>query len=610
MSQLRRTTDRRRRVLYHSHVSPHTPSTPATRRAAAELRAARQPAQAFGSRVHQHLRGRWFSLVPVSRLAMGMSAAVVVAISIVLTMFHHAAFTWPSLAARADLARPLLIHRPDSLGAWWTTMLLLLSAGATRLIYVLRRHRRDDYRGHYQLWQLTLVVLLLASVHATVDLVGWLGASLDLLVGDRAVLSGANWLRIVLDVGGIILTMRLIAEVHRCRPALVALIVSAVLIGFSELAHWQIVVVDGPAKATLVIAAPMLTWSCFLVAATLYLRSMYRQIRNIPAAPSIRERLAQWVAERRNRDDEDFRSEFFEPQDTPRPAVAGVPTRRPRAVAPAAKSDAVSKDDAQETDVDENRSSRPDKPGWLARLRRRGGKSDSDSDSNDAKPGGSSETDATAGKTAEDNGTVDDAADQTKPKRRWFGLRAARPTEPADEAEASESAAEPEPKSDDPPDAERPAKKKRWFSLRLKPQPVSDSPDQDEDSAEPVSERDDQAEAEPKEKRGWFGGLRRRKQVNAEETDDSETDATSDRSKSQPSGQTPARGASSPSRGSGPLSSAARQPRGAQATAPQRGNPAPPLDDDIDPDDIDWESMSKAERRRMRKHLKRTGRAA
>ncbi|PAY18191.1 hypothetical protein CKO51_17700 [Rhodopirellula sp. SM50] len=538
-------------------------------------------------------------------MAMGLSAVIVLAISIVLTVLHHAAFTWPSLAYRADLARPLLIHRPDSLGAWWTTMLLLLSAGATRLIYVLRRHRRDDYRGHYQLWQLTLVVLLLASVHATVDLVGWLGASLDLLVGDRAVLSGANWLRIVLDVGGIILTMRLIAEVYLCRPALIAMAVSAVLIGFSELAHWQIVVVDGAAKATLVIAAPMLTWSCFLVAATLYLRSMYRQIRNIPAAPSIRERLAQWVAERRSGDEEDFPSEFFEPQDTPRPAVASVAPRRPRTVAPAAKSDVVSKDDDDrtdvETDLDENDSARPEKLGWFARLRRRGGKNPSDADSDDVTPDRSSQADA-----ADDD---DDTPDQPKPKRRWFGLRAARSTEPTDDAE--ESAAESENDSDDQPDSERPAKKKGWFSLRLKPQPLADSADQDGDSDEPVTDSDGDAETETQEKKkGWFGGLLRRKTVDAEESDDAESDATNDSSKPQPSGRAPARGAASSSRGSGPLSSAARQQRSSQTAEPPRGNQTQALDDDIDPDDIDWESMSKAERRRMRKHLKRTGRAA
>ncbi|QDV88617.1 hypothetical protein [Planctomycetes bacterium TBK1r] len=606
MSQLRRTTDRRRRVLYHSHVSPHTPSTPATRRAAAELRAARQPAQPFGSRVHQHLRGRWFSLVPVSRMAMGVTAVIVLAISIALTVLHHAAFTWPTLAYRADLARPLLIHRPDSFAAWWTTMLLLLSAGATRLIYVLRRHRRDDYRGHYQLWQLTLVVLLLASVHATVDLVGWLGASLDLLVGDRAVLSGANWLRIVLDVGGIILAMRLIAEVYLCRPALIAMIVSAVLIGFSELAHWQIVVVDGAAKATLVTAAPMLTWSCFLVAATLYLRSMYRQIRNIPAAPSLRERLAQWVAEHRNRDEEDFPSEFFEPQDTPRPAVASVAPRRSPAVAPAAKTDVVAKnvDDHTdvETDLDENDSARPDKPGWFARLRRRGGKKPSDTDSNDATPDDSSQADA-----ADNDAVDDDGPDQPKPKRRWFGLRAARSTEPTDDAE--EAAAESENDSDDQADSERPAKKKGWFSLRLKPQPLADSADQDGDSTEPVADADAETETQEK-KKGWFGGLLRRKNVDAEESDDSETEATNGSSKPQSSGRAPARGAGSPSRGSGPLSSAARQQRSSQTAEPSRGNQTQALDDDIDPDDIDWESMSKAERRRMRKHLKRTGRAA
>ena len=116
------------------------------------------------------------------------------------------------------------------------------------------------------------------------------------------------------------------------------------------------------------IAAPMLGWSCFLVAATLYLRSMYRQIRNIPAAPSIRHRLAQWVAERRNRDDEDFPSEFFEPQDTPRPAVASVATLRPRPVTPATwfPSETIRKQTSKQTSMKTIRRGRTSRVGWPA----------------------------------------------------------------------------------------------------------------------------------------------------------------------------------------------------------------------------------------------------
>lgn len=600
MSQIRRSNDRRRRVLYHSHVSPMSPSTPATRQATEQLRAARQPAQAFGSRVHRHLRGRWFSLVPVSRLAVSLVATVVILVPMLLALLHHLTFTWPSLAYQTEIARPLRIDFPNSFATWWTTMVLALSAGATRLIYVLRRHRRDDYRGHYQLWRLTLIVLLLASVHSTVNLVAWLGAFLDLMVGDRAVLSGANWLRIVLDVGGIVLAMRLIAEVHRDRPALIAMLASGALLGWSEAATWQLITVDSFAEATLVIAAPMLGWSSFLVAATIYLRSMYRQIRRIPNAPPLRQRLTEWMAERREGED-DFDSEFFEPDQAIRPAAADIKTSQPAAVTKPQPTKAVPRQDASTSeDEDEDAEPKSKKPGLFSRFRRRPKQAQEEREP--APP-----TKDSRGKSV-DNNTDDDADDAApqKPKRRWFGLRAAiQIDEEQDDIDAKES-----------PEPDPPVQKKRRFSLRLKPQSqnVDDGDSKDSDSPQPATQSQTDGEPEVvKERKGWFGGLLRRKKVDDDADVDSDDDAPS-------TSRGGSRAGSNNSRPGGPLSSrnsaAQNQPAATRAplsaAARSQTNASGPQDDedDIDPDDIDWDSMSKAERRRMRKKLKRSGRAA
>lgn len=597
MTPIRRTADRRRRVLYHAHVAPQTPSTPAARRAAEELRAARQPAKAFGSRVHQHLRGRWFSLVPVSRLAMSIVATVVLSISLGLTLLHYLTIAWPALAYRESLARPLQIDRPDSFAAWWLTMLLLLSAGATRLIYVLRRHRRDDYRGHYQLWRLTLIVLLLVCVHSTVDLVAWLGAFLDLIVGDRAVLSGANWLRIVLDVGGIILAMRLITEVYRCRPALVAMLASAALIGLAEAALWRLVVVEGIAQATIVIAAPLLGWSCFLVAATLYLRSMYRQIRNIADGPTLRARLAEWIERRRSRDDDDFESEFFETELEPRPAASD----RVAATAMVAKFDQGSQDEEEvdeddDDDIDRSASetseSTVSKPGLFSRLRRRPKETASNTESAPA--------------DSRDSSDDDERPDQDKPKRRWFARRAAKSVREEDD---SQSSSEPEPQPESKP------AKKPWFSLRLKPKRIEDDAAASEEAPKPEA---DQTDAEPTRKRGWFGGLLRRKQsTSGEEASDENAAGATSGTSSRRGGPLSARSQNAGTQGTGSrggastaqASSSSRQ-QSASSSQQARSYQSESDDDDIDPDDIDWNSLSKAERRRLRKKLKRSGRAA
>ncbi len=562
---------------------------------------------------------------------MTTSAVIIASVSILLTSLHHLAFAWPALAFRQDLARPLLINRPDGFAAWWTTMLLLLAAGATRLIFVLRRHRRDDYRGHYQLWQWTLIVLLAASVHSTVDLVGWLGASLDLLVGNRAVLSGANWLRIVLDVGGIILAMRLIAELSRCRPALVALILAAAWIGFSELAHWQIVVVDGPVTATLVIAAPMLGWTCFLVAATLYLRSMYRQIRNIPDAVPIRQRITEWIAERRN-GDADFTSEFFDAQDAPRPAVANATTKRAAASKskpnakprPAAKPVRTTAADHSETEEDEaaiDDATTQDRPGWLARLKRRLRKPKPESETESSESTSADTSDQDSG---DDDASPDhDGSGTDKPKRRWFGLRAERRIDPGDaDADADgDCDSDEELENDAGETAESPPRKKRWFSLRLKPQPAGDETADQEADVTPEETEDDVDEADAVAKKSWFSRLLRRK--HADQSDESESQGSDESADSGPSPAASSHRRSSPNaekppaRSQGPLHTATRdrqsssaQSAGNPSAGKPRITPAEVAAGEIDPDDIDWESMTKAERRRMRKTLKRAGRAA
>ncbi|MEM0927580.1 MAG: hypothetical protein AAGJ83_16155, partial [Planctomycetota bacterium] len=107
----RRINERRRRVLYQSRVAPPTASTAAARAEAAMLREARQPASAFGSRVGRHLRGRWFSLVPVSRLAIALFSVAVLGGAAALMLLHHLSLTTPSLANREAIARIFRVDR-------------------------------------------------------------------------------------------------------------------------------------------------------------------------------------------------------------------------------------------------------------------------------------------------------------------------------------------------------------------------------------------------------------------------------------------------------------------------------------------------------------------
>ncbi|WP_161604405.1 hypothetical protein [Roseiconus nitratireducens] len=626
MPQVRRSSDRRRRVLYQSQAAPPPASTPALRREIEKLREARQPARPFGSRVHQPLRGRWFSLVPVSSAGMIAVAASLLGIGALLSLGHHLAVTWPALAFRPSVARPLRIDRPDSFATWWLAMVLLASAGVALLIYQLRRHRSDDYRGHYRLWRLTLVVLLLASINSVVGLIAWTGGFLDWVFGDRAVLSGENWLRLLVDVGGIILTMRLVAEVYRCRTALIPMLASAGLLGFAEAASWNLIAVDSVLKATLVLSAPMLGLTCLLVATIAYLRSLYRQVRNIADAPPLRERLSLWIDGIRDRD-ATFRVVGAESESDEEAADEADWTDPDDESSDTAETRSKSRGGKTEDSADKSgkrrrwwslpfgrRSERPDREAAAA---------DSDSQENDSRTAEPStgpsrrtplrdrlqrrSTESSPSREAagpgqdepgkDTRGKTDSGEKPKRGRRRWFGLRRAKPDAADGGTAKSEGAAKPK--------REQPAakaEKKRRFSLRLRPQasPADDS-GQDGSGSTPgqaASSQSDEANAsgqpDSAAKKGLFSRLLSRR---------SKSDVSKSPSK-------PKRNAGNSDQTGKRHSPPERPAAGSDASS--RGGDDDDFEDDslLDPDQIDWSSMSKSERRRMRKRLKRSGQAA
>lgn len=521
MPPLRRNIDRRRRVLYQSHAAPGATQSPRKRDNDA-LRAARQPAKVFGSRVRQPLRGRWFSLVPVSTSSFTFVVAALASVPLALTLLHYLAITWPTLAYQEAVARPLRIDFRDSFASWWLNAVLLLSSGTSLLIYQLRRHRSDDYRGHYRLWRLTMCVMFIAGISATVGLVAWLGAWVDLFIGDRAALSGERWLRILIDVAGIILTMRLVAEVYRCRLALVALLIGATLIGYSEAAAWNLVTIDNPAKSTVVIAAPLLGFSAFLIASTSYLRVLYRQARNIEDAAPLRQRLKDWASQTFARDDE------------PIAELEEIEFARPNAVAVMRHDETAPR---------------------TRRERARAAKT-------------TRETSTSTEPAIEEQVTEASETNQESPKtkRGWFGRR--KPVADAEDASEDTESAEETVTSNEAHAATEKKRKKGLFSMRLSPKATGGD--------EPVSQEEDTAETEAKPKRGLGGFLRRKPAP----PDDTENQA------SQPVSR--------------PTPQATASPSAAASAA----------DEDLDPDNIDWDSLSKSERRRLRKKLRRGGHAA
>ena len=544
MSYGRRTADRRRRVLYTSQQADATAGTAVSRREAQRLREARRPTARYGARVHRRLQGRWFSLVPVRRRTLLTVASGLFFLAVMLCCLHYLAVAWPTMANQPNIARPLRLDRADSFGSWVTSMMLAAIAGASLLIYQLRRYRIDDYQGHYRLWRLMLIAAVLANVNHLTSMTDWLGAILDATVGRRVALSGEEWVDILLTLGGTVLALRLMMEVRRCRASLAAMLITCVFLAVPIAARWNVLATNTLWRWFAVTTAPLLACTMLLIALGIYLRVLYRDVRQIEDAHSLKQRL--WM----------LRPQWFQ---------------HPRQL--------------------------------LGRLKAESTRHENASTGPSPKETPRSQPAAAEGSAAESEPPLD--AVEAKVKRRWWGTRKSKRDGGEDASELDRE------KSDAETSAEPAKKQRRRFSLRRSastaetadmendPADETRSPDSGFASA-PASDGSASQDVAAGRKRRFGFGWRRDKSA---KTPDG---ATADRDTEPPEHDTEA-----PDRDDGNRSAKSAPDATASARVAAEYQDASDTSwDEADPDDIDWSSMSKAERRRVRKQLKRQDRAA
>jgi hypothetical protein len=89
----------------------------------------------------------------------------------VIVIGTHGLLAWLSVRGQFGQFTTLFdVTRSDSIASWTTAVMLLVAASLGRFIYSIRRHRIDDYRGRYRLWIWITILLVMASLDATVGL--------------------------------------------------------------------------------------------------------------------------------------------------------------------------------------------------------------------------------------------------------------------------------------------------------------------------------------------------------------------------------------------------------------------------------------------------------
>lgn len=123
----------------------------------------------------------------------------------------------PSLTSESPVVNSFncfSLEGPGTLAAWFSSGFLLVAAAGCGMVYLLRRHKVDDYRGHYRLWLWVSAWCVVASLETATEI----HRSLETLVAALPVtVSGEEfhfgWL-IAVSLAGLILGVRIMIEVR------------------------------------------------------------------------------------------------------------------------------------------------------------------------------------------------------------------------------------------------------------------------------------------------------------------------------------------------------------------------------------------------------------
>lgn len=285
---------RRRRVLIYQSCCGDEATSAVDRRKAEQLRKARKEPATYGANVNRRLRGRWFSLVPVKRRAIAAVGFVLLVVVASLGMAHWAATYWQPLAQRPEVARPFYLDRPDSFGTWVRALFLAAAAGTATLIYQLRRYRNDDYRGSYRMWPPVIILIAIGSVDAVAGLFPWLGELIQWGMGRRVVVSGGDWMRMLLSVGGLALGVRVLIELRSSKLALASMAIGSLFFAIPLLAQWEVLKPETQARWFLITTSPLIAAAALWFACAAYLRKLFREVRGIDAEDSLSRRFVLW----------------------------------------------------------------------------------------------------------------------------------------------------------------------------------------------------------------------------------------------------------------------------------------------------------------------------
>jgi hypothetical protein len=234
---------------------------------------------------------------PAVLLPTGLGGLTLAALAVLLPL--TAAVTiggWESATGRAlwtfdgRFARTLTLLQscfdpasPGSLQAWLAQTYLLLAAGIALVVRLMRRHRRDDYRGRYRAWTWLAAVLLLTSMAGSAPVGPLMAAAVVDATGIAAGPGGAGWWFALATVSLAIVSAWAVLPLYERACTLVWLTTCLAMWSLSAAASWVAATDAQQAAVAVVTARAAWTLGAGLALVTMLAaaRSVIREVRGL-----------------------------------------------------------------------------------------------------------------------------------------------------------------------------------------------------------------------------------------------------------------------------------------------------------------------------------------
>ena len=137
------------------------------------------------------------------------------------------------VAAGATPVAALQIDAKGSLACWFSSLVLLAAAVAAMLVYSVRRHRTDDYRGRYRVWFWAAGCWFLMATDQAASLREGFRDLMTWLTGTPLLGDGALWWIAVYAFLWVAVGSRLVADMRPSRLSMAALLAAATAQGLA-----------------------------------------------------------------------------------------------------------------------------------------------------------------------------------------------------------------------------------------------------------------------------------------------------------------------------------------------------------------------------------------